>query len=489
MEGYRIKSGRSLQKKIFLAILAIFIIGSASWFLYFTWKVHAVSQGVSIGNSEDASFISDVQSVVSTVVKSDHKKLQGEEEGRINILLLGKAGGDYPGKNLTDTIMIMSIDTEQKKIALLSLPRDLYAPIADTEFSTKINSIYQYGLKNDEGINQIEETIEEITSQKIHYFFVLDFEGFKKIIDDVGGVNVTVEKDIYDPRYPGPNYSYEIFQLEKGLHHLDGETALKYARERHNDPEGDFGRSKRQQKVIQATKNRVFSLQTFLNVFTLNNLLNTLEEHLKTNISLEEIESFINLSKQVDSQNITNVVVDAWDKDSLLKVSHINTGSGRMFILVPRVGNFSEVQELAENIFELDKIKKRREEIEKEDAKIGIINKSSDTLLAGKIRSLLGDKLNIKDVTIIYSDGSETRDQTLVVDNSGGGKLFTLDELIKKLPAKLSANDDIIEDSGQYDLIIILGSDIERAYAYEEDSIENLKEAELDQEYLEPIEN
>ncbi len=103
-----------------------------------------------------------------------------------------------------------------------------------------------------------------------------------------------------------------------------------------------------------------------LDVVALNNILNALGENIKTNIAFDEIESFLDLSKKVNTQNVTNIVVDAWKKDSLLKVSHVMTSSGRMFILVPRVGNFSQVQDLAKNIFNQDEIKKRREAIAKE---------------------------------------------------------------------------------------------------------------------------
>ncbi len=455
--------------------------------LYFNWKIYAVSKKVSINNN-DLSFINSMQTVVSSAITNKRKELKGESEGRINILLLGISGENHPSRNLTDTIMIMSADTNQKKVSMLSLPRDLYANIPELSYSAKINTVYQYGLQNNEGTEPVKKTVEEITGIPIHYFLILDFDGFKKIIDDIGGVNIMVERDIYDPRYPGPNYSYETFEIKKGLRHMDGETALKYARERHNDPQGDFGRARRQQQVIQAVKNRVFSLQTFLNVFTLNNLLDTLEQNLKTNIQLNEIESFINLAKVVDSQNITNEVVDAWNKDSLLKVSHINTGSARMFILIPRVGNFSEVQELAQNIFNLDKIQKRQAEIEKEEASITIINQSNDKNLGNKIRELLRDKLKMKNVSFLHNQAKPENISTIIIDNTNGQKLFTLDELLKKLPARLeSGNNDIMELVKNYDFAVLLGSDLEKIYSFEEDSIEEFNKAQDNQEELKII--
>jgi len=483
------------RKKIWIKILAGVFLLAAFLFLsggaYFVWKICSVSQKITVENIENkkpASLISNVRSIIAPIAnsKKNLKLLSGKKEGRINILLLGIAGEKNPGKNLTDTIMIMSISTDSKKVALLSLPRDLYANVPDTNRWTKINSIYQYGSGNNIGIELIKKSVENITDLKIHYFLVMDFEGFKKIIDDIGGINVSVEKDIYDSRYPGPNYSYETFEIKKGLHKMNGETALKYARERHSDSEGDFGRAKRQQKVIQSFKNKVFSLKTFLNVFTFNKLLNTLEENIKTNIRLDEIESFIDLSRKVDSQNIANTVVDAWKEDSLLKVSHVYYGNTRVFILVPRVGNYSEIQDLAQNVFDLDIIQRRQAEIKKDEARIAVINQSGDYNLAYKIKSLLGENLGFKKVAVLKNVNNKSLSQSAVLDLTSGEKPFSLDEIIKKLPAKLGNNDDsdIIDLEKDYDFIILLGEDLEKIYSFEEDSLEDLNNAEYDQMHL-----
>ncbi|MCX6765635.1 MAG: LCP family protein [Candidatus Moranbacteria bacterium] len=485
MDVINIKSDKKSKKNVILLVVAVLFLIIALGGIYFGWKIHAVSKRINISNSTGVSFTDNVQAVASLVVPSSRQVLKGEEEGRINVLLLGTAGENQPGKNLTDTIMIMSINTASKKVALLSLPRDLYVSALGKSCATRINEVYHCGLLHGEGVDPIKSVVEEITGIPIHYFLALDFEGFKKIIDDIGGINIMVERDIYDPRYPGPNYSYETFEIKKGLHHIDGATALKYARERHADPEGDFGRARRQQQIIQAFKNKVFSLQTFLNVFKLNSLLNTLEKNIKTNVSLEKIESFIHLSKQVDSQNVTNIVVDAWKKDSLLKVSHLQRGDLRVFILIPRVGNFSEIQELAQNIFDVEKIRERWAEIEKEKASIAIINQSSDKNLAVKIQNLLREKLKLTDVKLITSRSTISRDNTIIIDNTSGKKLFSLDELIKKLPATLGKErNDIISVSTDSDFVILLGKDLEKTYAFEEDSIEEFNKASEDQEYF-----
>lgn len=473
-----------------LLVFAVMAIAVVSYGAHFTWKIHTASQKINVENNNGQSYVNSVETIISTVISPQRKPLRGEENGRINILLLGAAGENWPGKNLTDTIMIASIDTQNKKVALFSLPRDLYVDIPGTNYSTKINQIYHYGLKNNEGVELIKKTAENVTGIDIQYFLVIDFEGFKKVIDDIGGINIAAERDIYDPHYPGPNYSYEIFELEKGFHHLDGAMALKYARMRHDDPEGDFGRAKRQQQVIQSVRNRVFSLQTFLNPLTLNNLLNTLEKHVKTNIALSEIESFIALAKVLDTQNIANVVADAWQKDSPLKVSHIYTDRGAAFILVPRVGNWSEIQDLAQNIFDLDVIKKRQAEIEKENASVAVINQSEDKNLGNKIRELLRDKLRIKNTDVLYYQVKPYRNDTVIIDNTNKQKIYTLDELLKKLPAKLGEDSgDITDLKDKYDIAIILGNDIIKKYSFEEASFEEYNKAGEKEEEFQIISN
>lgn len=472
------KKKKGIFKKIFIFAFSLLLIGGIFSGAYFFWKIGSVSSKIS--SASDDSHQGSTLSTISNIIKNDRVSLKGEDRGRINVLLLGVAGKGRAGGNLTDTIMIASIDMVNKKTALLSLPRDFYVEIADSDYRSKINSIYKYGLANDEGIEPLKKTIENITDLNIDYYFVASFAGFEKFINDIDGIVINNERDIYDPSYPGPNYNYELFALEKGTHLLDGETALKYARERHDDPEGDFGRAKRQQQVMQAIKSRVFSTKVLFNPFAINNMLNTLGESITTDISLEEMESFLELSKELDTQNITNVVVDAWKKDSLLKVSHIYYDNIRAFILVTRVGNYSEIQDLAKNIFNLDEIKRRKEEMEKENANIAIVNKSGDSSLAKKIKSLLEDNLEFKNVSILENSSEKKIKSSQIEDFTDGRVPFTLDELIKKLPARLSENVIISESSldenlKDYDLIVIIGSDLIEPYSYEESSMEEME--------------
>lgn len=466
------RKGRLLRKILWIFSI-IAILSLLSFAIFFLWKTYSTTKKIST-STEQTTLSQDMKSFFSPIIPSaDKYVLRGESEGRVNILLLGAAGENKPGGNLTDTIMIMSIDIKNRKVALLSLPRDFYVPIGDSNSFTKINSLYKIGLAQHNGADLIKQAVEKITDITINYYVSVDFDAFAKIVDDINGINVMVERDIYDATYPGPNYSYETFALNKGAHLLNGDVALKYVRERHDDPEGDFGRAKRQQQVIQAVKNRMFSMHTMFNVVALSNVLDTLGDNIKTDMSFDDIEQFIKLSKVVDTQNIDNVVVDAWKPDSLLKVSHVMIGNDRAFILVPRVGSYVEIKDLAQNIFNQEELKKRHASILQEAASITIVNQSADAQLANKIKRLLVEKLGMKNVQITFGAPTEIKNATTISSNSNIEKIYTLDELIKKLPATLDSQ----KTTSGSDITITLGNDLADAYKYEEDTMQDLQNA------------
>jgi LCP family protein required for cell wall assembly len=451
---------------VFAAIL-ILIFGALAFLSY---KSIRISGSLQFENKASFSFLSHIRQLTSSFTRDKRTPLRGEENGRINILLLGRAGERYPGRNLTDTVMIMSIDTENKKVALLSLPRDLYAPIPGTDLYTKINSLYQYSLNTGKGIDPMKESVEEITGQPIHYFIILDFDGFEKAVDALNGISVDVVRDFYDTRYPGKNYSYETFEIKQGWQVLDGKTALKYVRERHNDPEGDFGRAKRQQQVIQAIKDKAFSIGTFLNVFALNDLLDALGESVKTDMEPESMQSFLELARTLDTENVTTQVIDAWKKDSLLRVSHIQVGPVAAFILVPRVGNWSEIRDTSENIFHLDALRERKDRIASEQATLAILYRKNDFALAKKLSGLIRDDMAFGAISLVPLDALENRpEQSIIVDRSGLSKPFSLDELIRKFALKkesvLPSGISLGNDS---DFAIVIGDDLTGTLDFEE---------------------
>lgn len=194
---------------------------------------------------------------------------------RSNLLILGKAGEGHTAPDLTDTIILFSVklDENSPQIDTISLPRDIW--LVDLE--AKLNSVYYWGNKRQAGGGLVlaKSTVEQIAGVPVHYAVVLDFNGFKKIIDLMGGIQVQVKKSFIDERFPipgkendscggDPNFDcrYETIKFEKGLQYMNGETALKFVRSRHSQDleEGtDFARSDRQQAVIKAIKDKLLS--------------------------------------------------------------------------------------------------------------------------------------------------------------------------------------------------------------------------------------
>jgi LCP family protein required for cell wall assembly len=482
---------KKILVKLILWLIILTLLGAIGYGAYFLHRLNSLTNKVNIYQKPEN--LLDTISSVAQLAKNSSSELKNTDGERINILLLGVAGKGKPGQNLTDTIMIANINLKTNQVALLSLPRDLYVAVPNSGWQTKINAIYQSGLNSaneeERAIEPLLKTIKSVTSLDIHYYTVLNFDGFKQVIDALGGVNVANERDIYDARYPGPNYSYETFDLKKGFQHLDGETALKYARERHDDPEGDFGRAKRQQQILQSTKNNLFSPKTLFDIFSVNKLFNALGENVRTDVTSRELESFFELSKKLDTNNIVNANVDAWNKDSLLKVSHVFYGETPAFILIPRVGNFSEIHDLAQNIFDLNKLKRRREEISKENATVALINKSGDNDVITKIKKLLNENLVYKNVIIIPDPSSkDLEDITNVYDSNSGTKPFTLDEIATRLPANvyytLPDKFKKVTEKAAPDIVLVIGKDSIGKYNMPEDTIEDLKKAQDDQDYL-----
>jgi len=195
-----------------------------------------------------------------------------EDSGRTNFVILGKAGEGSPAPDLTDTIIFASVRRDgPRRIDLLPIPRDIWIE----DLRAKLNSAYFWG-----GIPLVKSSVEEIVGVPVHYAMVVDFSGFRELIDFVGGIDVVVDKSFTDERFPVPGREsdlcdgdrifscrYETVKFEKGMEHMDGERALKFVRSRMSEDkeEGtDTARSKRQQKVTTALLERVFSPEILL---------------------------------------------------------------------------------------------------------------------------------------------------------------------------------------------------------------------------------
>jgi len=237
------------------------------------------------------------------------------EAGRINFSLLGISGGDYTPPDLTDTVIIASYNQDNGRTAIFSLPRDLWIP----SIEAKVNSAYHFG-----GLDLARRVLEEVTGQPIHYLFVVDFEGFKKAVDFLGGIKVTVERTFDDDKYPiagkekdecggDKEYRcrYESVHFEKGIELMSGERALKFVRSRNAEGEEgtDMARSARQQRFLIALKNEILLPKVLLNPWKIKGLFEIFSSAVVTDLKKAEYLSFGLSFRKIDSLGIKSFVL------------------------------------------------------------------------------------------------------------------------------------------------------------------------------------
>lgn len=436
--------GKRNKRKIFFIVLSIIIVTVFSFGAYLVASGSKIFEGGLSG---------------STIIKSliGQDQLKGEEKNRVNILILGMGGPNHPGGLLADSIIFASLDTLNNKIALLSIPRDLIVPIPahnqdkiNSAFSTGYSEYYQKNCsskknkdacRNDAlaaGANLTGKTVSDILDQSVDYYLFVDFNGFEKVIDQLGGIDIYVDKSIYDPSYPDKMMiGYEPFSIKAGQRHLNGATALKYARSR--ETSSDFDRAARQQKIILAVKDKVLSVGILSNPKKLSDFVSTLSDSVRTNLSLSEAKTLFEKIRDVPSKSVKTVVLSNGSDGYL---SSFNNGS---YSLKPRTGNFKEIQELVADIF--------GEEKEKESAKIEVLNATSTVGVAAD----LAKEIEKMGYTIVNVNNAATKNEsTIIYDYSHGKKPETI-KYLKEL-----TGGQILEKSSSVsgaDISVILGSD------------------------------
>jgi len=306
-----------------------------------------------------------------------------------SILLLGYGGGTHDGGKLTDSIMLAQISPKEKVVKLISIPRDLWVqlPIGNEEgINKKINEAYVIGLDDKQYPNKrIEFTgnagggemakyvIEQVTGIKPNYFAAIDFDGFTKIIDTLGGIDIKVNQTFDDPFYPieelkndtcgkteeemksleatmsgdklEQQYTcrYENLHFDKGLQHMGGTTALKYARSRHSAVGGgDFNRAERQKLVVAAVRDKVMSIGFVTKIIP---TFKTLTRHITTDVDLATMSELVSKIPEVAEYKILSI---ALTDQNVLTNTKASTGQ---FILSPKSGenNFDEIKDFIKN--------------------------------------------------------------------------------------------------------------------------------------------
>ncbi|MBI2062390.1 MAG: LCP family protein [Candidatus Yanofskybacteria bacterium] len=322
------------NKKRLGVILLIFFLLAVG---YFSFRLGSKSNTIEVRN-ESVSFWQKVASILSFTsepVDPDYI-MPSQEPNRFDVLIMGLRGEDDPdasdgGPLLTDSMMVLGYDKTTKKASMISIPRDLYVKINKNK-KDKINTAYENG-----GLDYVKELVSKITGVYIDKAVVLDFSSFEKIIDQVGGIDIVLVQPFEEKR----QWGYE-FSLPAGPNHLDGKNALYYARSRFSS--SDFDRSRRQQEVMFALKDKLTHLNFWSDPLKTISVLNSIRSNIKTDINIWNTKELLDLAREADTSDKIKKYVMA--TDNLLYESRVN-GS---YMLLPKGDNFTQIKQLFQDI-------------------------------------------------------------------------------------------------------------------------------------------
>lgn len=438
IEPYKRRSNR--RRRLRRALLVIFLVILTAGGYVGAKALLATRQIISSSHGTAPGLASSTVSI---------SQLKGEGSGRVNILLLGIGGPGHDGPNLSDTMMVMSIDPKTKDVAMLSIPRDMYVRIPG--FGTgKIN-----GANSDGGPMLAEKVVSTVIGVPIHYYIQVDFSGFKQAVDAVGGVDINVTKTLSDYLYPcddtGPyKFKYCPIYFKAGMHHFNGTQALEFARSR--ETTSDFDRAARQQQVLVAVRKKALDLSTLTNPIKLGALIDALGSHVKTDMQLSDIKKLAEIAKDVDPSKITQKVLST-APDSVLVENGPYVPSGFGYVEVPAAGtfNYTAIKDLVKSLF-VDHY------ITGENALIQIQNGSGVAGLATTVsNSLKSAHYNVG--VPVNADQEYTK--TVIYDYTDGKKPYTINYLEQRFGVKAQKVKAAVSADGTTapDIRIIIGSD------------------------------
>ncbi|MBD8004252.1 polyisoprenyl-teichoic acid--peptidoglycan teichoic acid transferase TagU [Bacillus norwichensis] len=253
----RNKKGTWLKVILLLIIFVVVGVGAYGYSIYH--NLQKTAKGVHTPIDRD--------SVVERPSKLDMKKKEP-----FSVLMLGidEREGD---KGRSDTMIVITVNPEKKSMEMLSIPRDTRVEIVGKGIDDKINHAYAFG-----GVEMSMNTIEKYLDIPIDYYVKMNMEGFKEIVDAVGGITVNNDLD----------FSVSTTHFPEGEISLNGEEALKYSRMRKEDPRGDFGRQLRQRQIIQGVIKKGANVST---LWKYDDMLKAVGNNVETNISFDEMKS------------------------------------------------------------------------------------------------------------------------------------------------------------------------------------------------------
>jgi len=388
--------------------------------------------------------------------------LKGEGRGRINILLLGRGGGNHDAPDLTDTMILASVDPVNHTATLLSLPRDLWVNVPN-QGVMKLNAAWQTGEFKylgktasgstdpkaiQAGFKTVNSTVEDVLGLSIDYNVLVDFQAFEQAVDTVGGVDVNVPGDLVDPTMAWENNNNPVL-AKAGPQKFDGQRALMYTRSR--ETSSDFARAERQRAMLLALKTKVETLGTLSNPMKISGLMSALGDNVQTDLSIKNASRLYGIVKGINGSKISSVGLTDTAAPGAMPFVASGTVNGQSVVL-PKAG-----------LFKYDEIRQfirgqlKDPYILKENAKILILNGTSTPGLAnGKAEELKSYGYNVVRVGNTPSGGWL---KTTLVDLSHGQKKYTKNYLEQRFGIKASNGlADTSIPTNDADFVIIIGS-------------------------------
>jgi len=387
--------------------------------------------------------------------------LKGEGDGRVNILLLGKGGPGQTGPDLTDTIIVASVDPVNKTATLVSVPRDLWVTVSGYG-TMKINAVYanaKYRSLNSApkdtdkaekaGTAAIENQISQVLGIHIHYYGMIDFAGFKQAVDIVGGVDINVPEELTVSEHMWDSTTNRPYFLNvpAGIQHFDSTRALYFTRSRHTSNRGDFDRAERQRLFIQALVQKVLSAGTYTNPLKISQLIDAFGNHISLDLSTNDALRLMQIGKGIDLSKLKSIGL-ADPPNALVRTDNVDGQS--VVRPVAGFGDYGDIQNMIRNTL-------KDPYLAKENATIAIFNGTNTAGLASAKADLL--KSYGYNVTVVADAPTHDYTQTVLVDLSGS-KPFTKNYLENRfgITAVGKLPDTTIQTQGA-NFVLILGQD------------------------------
>jgi LCP family protein required for cell wall assembly len=437
--------------------------------------------GIGIGGWYGSSLVANLDKVFHGNVLTDakavfsHTTLKGEAQGRVNILLAGDSSDDpnHPGANLTDSIMIVSIDTKNHTGFMLSVPRDLWVNIPALGGDQKINDANTVNNFSEPGypsggMGQLQQIVQTDLGIPIDYYALIDYTAFRDAVNAVGGVTINLQtndpRGLFDPNIDkadgGP------LKLPNGIINLNGQTALNLARAR-GDPcecggqvaygfsQSDYDRTEHQRQMLTALVQKAQTLGVAANPIKVSQLFNAFGNNIQTNLNLGDAVRLTQLTKVIGMNNLKSLEYSDSGQNAL--ITDYNAPDGEE-ALAPAAGldDFSDIQQYYQQLTSNNPV------VQEAPTVVVLNGTNTNGLAAQEAKTLKGDGFNVVGVT----DANNLYTNSMIIDLSNGKKPAS-----KQLLQTLLSRDTTVvaSDTGSQeaaeavnynaDFVIVLGSD------------------------------